>query len=380
MVEFRAEGGSPERFLNAASREKVNLWDISGSDGTITACVTRRGFKRLGRAAGAAGSQLVVVRKKGLPFLLSRYRRRKGILAGLLLFAGILYFFSCFIWSVEIHGNSRVSSAEITRALSASGIRPGAFRLTLNLRRAENQTLIRLPDLSWLTVNLRGSTAFVEVRERVYPPEVVPAGEPCNIRAAQTGQILSIEAYEGMALLKKGDSVKKGDIIVSGVIEEKTGVLRLVHAKAAVTAKTERTLSAEAAFQTRVQKETGKVVTRRQLDLVGWLVPLSVQNAPKGNYVGTEEENFLTLFGKKLPLGFRRHIYREVRSVPATLTKEQAAAKAVELLKKEEAVEFAGAKILSRGYKTEQGAAGVKVVGTYACIENIAYEEAILFS
>lgn len=379
-IKFRAEGGSPERFLNQAARDGVSLWKIQCRDGCLTACVSRRRYGRLSKAAGMAGSRLVVVKRKGLPFIFSKYRRRRGILAGILIFAGIVWFFSCFVWSVEIHGNSRVSTEEISRALAEAGVRPGVFRLTLNLRRAENQALIGLPDVSWLSVNLRGSKAIVEIKERIFPPEIVPVDRPCNIKASQTGQIVSVESYEGMAVVKKGDSVKKGDVVVSGIVEESTGVLRLVHAKAKVIAKTERQLDVTIPFQTMEQQMTGKSVTIRQLNLAGMTIPLSFRKSPKGNYVSTMEVHQASIFGLTLPVGVKTYFYSEYRVRNVVLTPAQALSKAKALLQKKESTEFAGVTIQSKQYNDSKDKNGLSLFGKYKCIENIAYEEEINIS
>ena len=303
-LRFRAEGGSPERFLNAASRGNLRLWDIRVKDGVLNACAYRRSRAGLKKAAGAAGSRLVIQKECGLPFVFMRYRFRKGIVAGVLLFFAVLWFFSGFIWTVQIEGNSRVSAAAITQALSDAGLRPGVFRLTLNLHEAENKTLASLPDLSWMSINLFGSTAVVRVKERVYPP-LVPDGTPCNIRASQTGQIVLLETYEGMPVIRQGDTVKKGDLIVSGIIEEKTGVLRLVHASAKAVAVTKRELRQRVPFAAQKQVFTGKPITRRVLNLAGLHIPLTIGGDPQGQYLSTVTENWLILFGKKLPFSVR---------------------------------------------------------------------------
>lgn len=379
-VRLSVSGGSTERFLNLAGRAGVALWHIRAKNGVLYASTYARSYKRLRGPAKKSGVRMRLVKKRGVPFKLFRYRRRKGILVGTVLFFAVLWFFSCFVWTVDIRGNSRVSTEEITGVLSSLGVRPGAFRLTINLQKVENEALIQMPDLSWLAINLKGSTAYVEVKERIYPPELVPVDRPCNVKAAETGQIIKLEPYDGMPLVRVHDTVKKGDIVVSGVVEEKTGVSRLVHARAKVIALTQHELSETVPFSQQKQVFTGKTVVRRELLAAQLTVPLSFGRAPQGSYVQSSVVQNAAIFGLRLPVSVRTSTYREYVLKTVTLTKEQALAEAKTKLAAQEKLEFADIKVISKKYQSMQDAKGVTCSGSYSCEENIAYEEEIKIS
>ena len=60
--------------------------------------------------------------------------------------------------------------------------------------------MMELEDLGWIAVNLRGTTADVHVQERVLPPALLDRASPCNVVAAQAGQILSMKVYVGQTM------------------------------------------------------------------------------------------------------------------------------------------------------------------------------------
>lgn len=376
-VRFSAEGGSVERFFSLAGRAGISLWNIRSKEGVTYIDTRARSYKKLRIPARRAGVRMRVVRKRGLPFRLFRYRRRHGVLVGLVLFFGLLCFFSCFVWNVQVSGNSRVSAEEITGVLSSLGVKPGVVRMSVNLQRVENEALIRLPDLSWMAINLRGGTAFVEVRERTYPPELVPLSRPCNVKASRTGQIVRLETYEGMPLVRVNDTVKQGDIIVSGIVEEKNGVQRLAHARAKVIARTKHELVETIPLRQQKQVFTGQQTVRRSLLVAGGSLPLSFGEAPKGKTVQTVYVRALTVFGVQMPVSMRTETYRPYTVQTVTVSKDQAFAEAQQKLAEVEKLEFADLTVLGRSYTRSSNAESVTIRGVYGCEENIAYEEEI---
>lgn len=60
-----------------------------------------------------------------------KYRKRVGIVAGILLFFGILAFLGNFVWTIEVVGNETVSSDEILDFLKEEGLKIGSYKSAL---------------------------------------------------------------------------------------------------------------------------------------------------------------------------------------------------------------------------------------------------------
>ena len=70
--------------------------------------------------------------------------------------------------------------------------------------------------MRWEDVYTQDHSTVVSVC--VFPStEMLDESIPCNVVAAADGYIVRIEAYEGAAKVKVGDSVVKGDLLISGV-------------------------------------------------------------------------------------------------------------------------------------------------------------------
>lgn len=378
-VRFAADGGFPEKFLNFAAREGIMLWNIRRRGTAVEASVLRRRYARLAPLAVRSGVRLTVLRREGLPARAAKYTRRRGILIGTVFFLAFLWFFSSFVWTVEITGNTSTPTGEIEQVLDDLGLRPGVFLLLINKKAIEQQALLRLSDLSGITINIRGTDAVVKVRERTWPPDIVPADTPCNVKASRTGQVIDIQTFAGQPLIHDGDSVTAGEVLISGVVEDKTGGIRTVHASGKAIARTSRELTVTVPFSATEVREAGSAFSRHTVEIFNFRIPL-YWGTPRGRFRQTVEENGLRVFGLRLPFGVETRRFQPLREETVTRTPAQAKQLAAQQLAAQEKTELAGAKILTKTPVEKQEAGSYTLTMQYTCEENIAFEEIIQIS
>jgi similar to stage IV sporulation protein len=378
-VRFKAEGGCIGRFLTDCAKAGAALWDIVPTECGVCASAFTRDYPRMRAAAKKHGIKLEVVGCRGLPFRMKKLAKRRGLITGAALFIVLMCFFSSFIWRVDVSGNSSVSSAEITSALSGLGLRPGVSPAGLDLKKLENEALVRLPRLAWISINVDGSDAHIKVRERRYPPDVIPQSMPCNIKALESGQIISLEVRSGKAAVRVGDTVEKGGLIISGVVADKNGATLLMHAGGKAVARVRRTLSVSVPYVQTVSVDAGKGVRRDTLGVFGLRIPLYLdfKDGAAENERITVRTRSLTLMGVKLPVELTKRDYIPVKSAQTVFTKEQAGALAQKQLRVKEDTELYGDKLVSRSVAGDAGKDAFILTGSYLCEENIACEEEI---
>ena len=107
---------------------------------------------------------------------------------------------------------------------------------------------------------------------------------PANVVAAADGQIVRMEVTDGRAAAKIGDAVHTGDIIVSGIIEDRWGMTHLLRANARVFARVPQTLEARVPLVLEEPVPTGRIVKRRYLELAGVRLPLFIYSGLEGDY------------------------------------------------------------------------------------------------
>lgn len=169
--------------------------------------------------------------ERGFPFLIKRALRRPGFCVGA--FLGLLLFIlsSLVVWRVEVVGNETLGDGEIVSFLEEVGVGVGAFAPSIDGAKAKTALLLRYPELSFVSLYVRGTTVSVKVRESEKKP---PSSEIetgfANQVAAFDAVIERISVKAGRGAVSVGETVKKGDLLISGLYESASGI-RAVYAK-----------------------------------------------------------------------------------------------------------------------------------------------------
>lgn len=261
----------------------------------------------------------------GLPELLRRYRRRYGIPAGIMIAAAIVIVSGRYLWDVRVNGCERISADVVEEQLAAYGLHPGTRISDADIDVIENSVLIASEDIAWISVNLNGSVAFVEIREKHSTPEE-PEKRPANIVASRDGQIESIEAYSGVPVVKAGQHVRCGELLVSGVYDSAAFGYRYTRARGEVRARTVREIRVEIPLTYEEKQYTGKEYSENMLIFFSKEIKLYGNT---GFLVGTYDtictvDNFCLFDGTPLPAAWRKITYLMYEQVAMTRSPDEA--------------------------------------------------------
>ena len=229
----------PERVLNLLGAKGILFWDLQWES---EICLRLRMLLEQGPAleeiAGQTGAEMTVLRRRGIPVLWGRFHRRYVLLAGFAAFWLLLFGGNLFIWEFRVSGNETVPTETVLRALENYGITVGSPGLEIDQEDMRNHVLLELHDVSWLTVNVRGCVAYVQVVERQRPPEIAEKDGVWNIVAARDGLVTRVQALDGKALVSAGSTVTAGELLVTGVYESREGSTYMTHSLGTVEART----------------------------------------------------------------------------------------------------------------------------------------------
>ena len=235
------------QVLNLLYTDDHSHWNIRrGADGGISFCIGEREADVLQRSCENNGLPIQMGEAKGLPSLYRRYRRRWGILAGAVFFA-MLTALSCnVVWDVEVTGNEKLEDGEIIRMLEAYGFGVGTFFGNIDFDVLQNEFLLTTDEIAWISVNMVGTVAHVQVRENLGSGRPGDAsGGVANMIAAEDGQITEVQIRSGKAAVVINDVVRKGDLLISGVIAVGEDGLRYEMADGRVLARVNRQITVE---------------------------------------------------------------------------------------------------------------------------------------
>lgn len=268
-VTGHVESGFPERVLNICAEYGIQFWDLKWESGVaFTFTMTRRSWKRLRRLSRRLDCDMTAVSWRGTPFFLGRMRHRYGLWITLGLCTLLLFYGSFFIWDFEIEGNEVVSEQEILRALESCDVHFGSFGYGINSFQLRNELLLKLPKLSYIAINVRGCRAYVQVRERIEPPEIISRRLAGNTVAKKDALVTAVQPWDGEKQVLPGTTVAEGQLLISGVVENDYGGTRFLRGMGEVFGRTWYSLQCKVPLTVQKKVYTGEEITRRAI-LVG---------------------------------------------------------------------------------------------------------------
>ena len=333
-------------------------------------------YKVYHRLRGKRRYRKEIRERLGVLALIARYRKRPGLLVGFLLATALLIFSSFFVWDIRIEGADVIHEKVILEAMEKRGFYLGSFIPSLDTEITEQALILDLEGLSHVSINLRGTVAYVEIRERNHETEIIDRKTPSNLIATADGQIEALQITGGVAAVKLGATVKKGDLLVSGIIDSAALGYRLVRARGEVLARTTKTYQMEISYETEEKVYTGKFFSQKSVKFFSKTIKLFGKDSispPSCDKI--ESEKRIYLFGLiALPVFITETHFAEYELLPKTLTKEEAIRLAQKQILTIREAELSDAEILGIHTSISEGETTLKLIQQVECIMDITEE------
>lgn len=316
-AEFEIDGNG-SRFLNLAVKSGLTLWGFQrGKDKKMIARIKARDYKKLRHIKRRCGVKLLCTKKRGLPFFTARVLKRKGLLAGAAVFVMLYFFLGSFVWDVSVSGIDRLTENAVMQAAKEAGVFEGAAKDSFDPAKAAQSIMRSTAGISWISVNTDGCYVKIELKESEKKPEITNQQVPSNIVAETEGQILAIEAQSGMPQVSIGDTVIKGQLLISGIYSEEINpyiekkqpiVTTIVPARGSVIAETVREFTVSVRREKTEEVVTGEKINRNFL-FFGLEIPLGFNTVPKEEHRAYYHRSMLEALGEELPVGLEYDKY-----------------------------------------------------------------------
>ncbi|MBE6068966.1 MAG: sporulation protein YqfD [Clostridium lundense] len=237
-IEIEAQSLNIEKFINLLWKNNIGVKNIRKKDlTTVSLEISLKDYLKLDKISKKTHTKLKVIKRKGLAFLFIRMRKRNALIFGTVFFISILYYLSTFVWKIDIVTEKRLSPYELRRELASYGIKEGIRKRNLNIGVIEEKLTKDNDEILWVRVRVEGSVLKVVASERATPPMLVHETTPGNLVAMKDGEVVRVYTTSGTALVKRGDVVKKGQLLVKGE-QGREGNIYQVPAKGRVIART----------------------------------------------------------------------------------------------------------------------------------------------
>ena len=381
-VNIKVEGFFIERFINICISKKILLWNIKRKKSTIMYVnIGINDYKKLKPIAKKTKSKISIQNKKGFPFVVHKYRKRK-IFVGLLAVIFIaLFVMSKFIWNIEIKGNNQISKTEILEELNKQGLKIGAYKGKINSNSIINRVRLDRNDIAWMGIDLEGTNAIVEIKETSKAPEIIDENEYCNIVSNKEGMITKINVQNGTAVVKEGDIVKQGDILVQGYLEGKYTGIRYVHAKADIEAKIWYSKKEKVFLKQQIQVPTGATEQKYTLNINNFKINFYKTLSKFENYDTINENKKLMIFSNfYLPIEITKKTNYEYVNEEKIYTEEELIQLTQEKIEEELKEEISQKEnIINKQTNVYPNEDYIEVEVIYEVLENIGNKDKIIF-
>lgn len=375
-VVFEAKGGFCERFINLCAMRRINIWDVALSDDVIRAKIGIKKFAKLRSIAKKTGAKISIVQRRGLPFYLRNNKDRIGLLIGVGIFIFFMTVMNSFVWCIQTVDSEKFSREQILQAAGNAGLSYGIWVKNFDEEKAAREIYKAFEgELSWVKVNIKGSLAVVDFRDKVKKIEKDEKGEPSNIIADFDGVIISDETFQGSKNKSRGDTVVIGDVLISGVVE---GVdMKPLYYQAKGNFSALHTVSKEFLMKNDTPFYKNKAIDESLAVIIfGLEIPISFYGYTAENSKCLTYESYIEFEGYRLPFGIKKTVAvnynkKEINDRNKGL---------IGIFKYSEYIykSFKNTNILSYKVKTTKTSDGLKVSGEYQCIDFIGQSRAII--
>lgn len=377
FVEFSFSGGFIDGFVNDCYENGINVQSLKRDDTVLNGRCSARNYKLLRKIAKKNAGVLKITKKHGIIFPLLKMKNRFGLLAGVLLFIVIINFLGGFVWNIQITGNSKINSDDISALLESNGFNIGSYWKSTDKDVLENIIMASFDDCAWVHINQLGSLARVEIKEAVKKPKLVKQRGYTNIKAKKDGIIVNTTVYSGWKAVNKGDSVTKGDLLISGIYENEIKKKNFfAHASGICLAQVKEN------FKLTVSRQQHKKIylaekTYKTINFFGLKIPLYIGKASRQNTDFEEKNVYIKLNGRELPVGVTYNIAKPYEIGTDVLSDKELNKLVENEIENKIKTDYADVQVISKKSDISLGSESANANVNLICIEDIAQESKI---
>ena len=283
-------------------------------------------FKKMKQEADARGICYTVEDRIGLPFFLGKYKYRFGLSLGIILAAAVVFASHQFVWDIKVTGNEKMTSGEVVSLLRGYGFSAGSYIPRVNTDRIENKILIDSDRISWMSINIVGTVAEVQVRERVEAESQSVYLKPANLVAKKSGIVEEVRLFRGKAVVGAGKYVEKGELLVSGLFDSVQQGFRYTRAAGEIYARTVEEFYIEIPYEYEGKTYTGEEYSNKYLNFFDFSMNISKKGGNEGAFYDKIDivEDCSILGVLDTPFSLKTERYLEYETVMMTRTPEEA--------------------------------------------------------
>ena len=379
-VRITVEGYYIERFINICTTSKILIWNLKREKGVkLYLNIGIKDFYKSIKVAKKLKCKVKIIRKRGIPFLINKYKKRKIFFIALITIAILIGISTNYVWNINIEVEENLEIQNIERDIKEAGLEVGMLKNKVNVQDIVNKIRLKRSDISWMGIELKGTNAIVKIVKSKEAPEIIDEKDYSNIVSDKSGIVTKIIAQNGTALVKVGDEVKEGQILIQGVMEGKYTGTRFVHSLGEIEAIVKYNKTKKIPLKTTEKVTTGKKETKFKIKINNFQINFYKTLSKFKFYDTIEIEKKFKIFSNLyLPISFIKITNQEIKEIEKEYTVEEATEIGTRELEQEIELEIGeGKNIVGKNAKVAETEEYIEVSVTYEVIENIGMQEKI---
>lgn len=217
-VIIKITGYGVARFMNMLSYKGIYIWDVKHEENGVIMKINRSSLPYIDDCSEKTGCTMAVLGQGGIYSWIKNSKNQQVFIYGILVFAISLYMLSLIVWTVEIKGNERILTSEISEFCNEIGVKAGVVKKKLDTRKVTQDILSEFPEISWVSVGIDGTKLEIQLVETIEEIEIIDKDNSNSVYASEKGVVTKIIVERGTPKVLEGDIVDVGDMLISSEI------------------------------------------------------------------------------------------------------------------------------------------------------------------
>ncbi len=245
-----------EKVLNLLRRKNIIMWDVNKVQDGISFKIYKKDFEK--NKQFFQDANIKPIKKIGVKFKLNKLYMRVGFVIGAIIIFIYAFVFCTFAWDIKVIGNEKLKENDIVEYLNENHIKTPIKIKKINNKYIEDLIYSKFSDIKFIEAHVEGINLVLFVKEKKETEYAISDNTPTSIVSNKQAVIYKTVVKHGELLVKEGDVVSVGQLLVQGTKKDKDNTSKLINSDATIFGYTYYNLTLNEPKTHVIKKETGK--------------------------------------------------------------------------------------------------------------------------
>lgn len=213
QITVAIEGLNHSKHINALIRKGIFLLKVKREYKRLTLTFDSQYFREVKNYLEENGLNYRIIKYTGTSTVRSFLKEKFGFIFGVVSIIILLSFAFNLVVSVDYPETTKVDILNVRQILESSGYCPPVFKSKIDCKQIKEK-ISELPYVALTSVYIDGGVLHIEINEEL-EPEHIEKENYLPIVADRDCIIEQVIVESGTALVEKGQTVKKGDVLIA---------------------------------------------------------------------------------------------------------------------------------------------------------------------